>query len=249
VLSKTRYSEQVTRACTHQTLCHFSYRRVAEKTEAKMHLAASLCECCSSRVSEVMAAQANVYPALQLPGLLGTTGQLAFASSVRAKVYSRLGQLLSRTENSSHPVDVAIFQTCQLLFSIQQARFWIDLKNVALDKAWMCQQVEIAIRGRQHTDRTKESSPVHYICSKHPDTGEAKVAAAREVVATAISADRAVKAELGGAVEEDLKLCAGVGTQEARHEAYRGDQADDGIILPAPVFEFDFDFGTCAKTR
>ena len=150
----TEYDKRTLRVCGHGEMFGFSYTNQKQRYQQQLNASRTLCNECKSAIRDVLERCANGQvcdPRSQarnerLPELLGTAGQVSFASSVRDRKASQLFGVMAALEQPGTQVPMAAHYAIRLLFSIPRAKFWLDHREELGTSAWLTRECEILLR-------------------------------------------------------------------------------------------------------
>lgn len=150
----TEYDKRTLRVCGHGEMFGFSYTNQKQRYQQQLIASRTLCNECKAAIRDVLERCANGQvcdPRNQarnerLPELLGTAGQVSFASSVRARMASQLFCVMAVIEQPGTQVPMAAHYAIRLLFSIPRAKFWLDHREELGRSAWLTRECEILLR-------------------------------------------------------------------------------------------------------
>lgn len=120
----------ITRLCGHRETETIRYRGRTQRMNRESDARKCFCEACRDMVAGWMAGiEAASYP-LELPQLIGSAGQIAWASDLRAKVARKMLPVMTMAANHGGKVGAAVWQALYALLSQRQSRFWIDGRDL-----------------------------------------------------------------------------------------------------------------------
>lgn len=125
-------NEPITKLCGHtvtESLAGLSRNRQAGLAIAKN----SFCHACNSRLIELMSATVDNPTVFRIQHLRGTPAQVSWANSLRSKAADRLAHVHAALMTEASPLATGFNRLMMLLFSINDAAFWIESRFTLLD--------------------------------------------------------------------------------------------------------------------
>ncbi|WP_122531298.1 hypothetical protein [Pseudomonas viridiflava] len=122
----------ITRVCRHtETVC-ISYRYAKEKEQERKELSRMLCTECENRLKTLFAEPGDTIFDLELPQLRGSDKQISWAHKLRAERWRLYGAMLQTVslENPEDPLTLAMYRSLLCYGSMDDARYWIDLREM-----------------------------------------------------------------------------------------------------------------------
>jgi len=160
-MSKHHFSANSASICGHVEMTSFTYGSKSARMSDQLYAANTLCMSCSSKLGVLLAPEEKGFFKLQLPSLLGTTKTVPFANGLRIKRLRTIGPVMAKLDKSDEPLAKVVLAIYQMLFQVTEARFWIETKDLPLDRHWMAFEVAALMRtGVTSSVRTS-------ICSVH----------------------------------------------------------------------------------
>lgn len=144
--SKHGFTATTPRLCGHAAPFAFTSGTSNRMTD-RLYAAATVCASCREKIRLISQDAPKAFFKMDLqPMKAKSSSQASFANSVRIKHVRLKGPImaqLAQSEDCYAPVTLAAYK---LLFSITDAIFWIENKDVNFDASWATSEVEALMR-------------------------------------------------------------------------------------------------------
>lgn len=149
-------NEAITKLCGHtvtESLAGLGRNRHAAMSIAKN----SFCHSCNSRLADLMSVTVDNPTVFHAQHLRGTPGRVSWANSLRSKAADRLAHVHAALMAEDSRLATGFNRLMMLLFSINDAVFWIESRNTLLEPYTLGLQAAHLLRSHYESAPDKKS--------------------------------------------------------------------------------------------